>query len=326
MTPKSRFILNSLCIGMVLFLGLDRVDGHQKEEMATGYRLSVTWSLQGSDTLSQSKELRSWTLGDLESLKKTGSREKDPHSGKMVKWEGVLLSHLIEKTLAHLPNEERAQVDLVVLKSKSNKKALIPRALVNKYPILLAFRSSSEAGRDSFEGRGPVFSVVPWSSKPKILQEDLPLENFFLPQITQIELTNYRNQYSPLFLKRRTDPSAMRGEKLFVQNCVTCHADGAAKPMSVMVTAMMDANLNSSAKQNRFNFINLDHPNTGVTLKLTDRDRKSIIRYLDAHHSEQSSISSPAHPGNSAEPKGSNGSMRGTLSDIFKKLRSVSPS
>jgi hypothetical protein len=38
-----------------------------------------------------------------------------------------------------------------------------------------------------------------------------------------VELTSYQERLGSHFLKRRTDPAALRGEKLFVQNCMACH-------------------------------------------------------------------------------------------------------
>jgi len=237
----------------------------------SGYRLTATLASGGT-----SKELKSWSLADLGKYKKTTGREKDPVTSKLMRWEGVLLSHLIEKSLAGLPNESQAQVDLVVLKSTTGQKALIPRALVNKYPVLLAILPSSESSPSDVQSRGPIYSVVPWSSKPQILREDLPLAHFFVPKVASIELTNYREQYQDLFLKRRTDPAAMRGEKLFVRNCVSCHAAGGSRISGIPDPAREEL------------FATQGHPETPLALKLSERDRKSIARYLVLHREENS--------------------------------------
>ena len=151
-----------------------------------------------------------------------------------------------------LPLDKKAQVDLVILKSEHGQPAQIPRALMTKYPLFLAYRwDSSESEK---LGRGPLVSIIPWSSKPKIQSEEVPLESYFISQVTEIELTSYRDRFSPLILKRRTDPAAMRGEKLFVQNCVGCRA------------------LTGSTKLPKFNF--------------NEKNWKSIGQYLQAHRAE----------------------------------------
>ena len=234
--------------------------------LGQGSLLETVWLSSGI-----SQALQKWTSDDISQLKRTVSREKDLQSGKMVKWEGVLLSQLIEKTLEKLPLENRAQVDLVILKGKQGESASIPRAFVTKYPLMLAYRweESNELKSSSFH------TVVPWSTKPKVLNEELPLESYFLSDVTKIELTNYREKYGPLFLKRRTDPSAMRGEKLFVQNCVCCHSVGRAPAMNRIV----EENL---AKK----FATQGHPTMAVSLRLSEKDRQSILRYLDNYRLE----------------------------------------
>lgn len=236
--------------------------------------------------------LNQWSLTEFSHLKKVTTREKDLESGKMTKWDGALLLTLVEKALEKLPVENRAQVDLVILKGKGGHSASIPRALLSKYPLMVAYQAD---GQNLDAKKGPLYSIVPWTSKPKIKNEELPLESFSIPQMMEIELANYREKYSSLFLKRRTDPSAMRGEKLFVQNCVGCHSMGRGPAMARIVEE-------SFSKK----FIIQGHPVLGgaslgqssggasaeasekqsADLRFNERDRKSIIRYLDAHRTE----------------------------------------
>jgi mono/diheme cytochrome c family protein len=184
----------------------------------------------------------------------------------------VLTSSFLDEVLGSLPVEGRAQVDLVVLRNRTGQSAFIPRALFAKYPMLLAI-----------EG-GSLHSVVPWSSKVRILKEDLPIESFFMSNVTELELTNYKERFSPFFLKRRTDPSAIRGEKLFVQNCVTCHSVERGSSVSA-VSAMLKTmeKVNRAAAQS---FGVQEHSGINVLTHLTQRDHRSIFRYLEAHRSE----------------------------------------
>ena len=217
------------------------------------------------------RDLKGWDFTDTGRLKELGlkkkvSWEKDPLTGKMVKWEGVLLSQVVEKTLNELSLEHRAQIDLLILKGKSGVQAVLPRALASKYPILLATNWDSRAASPDI---GPIYSVIPWTSKPKILKEDLPLQKYFVPQLNRIELTNYRQLYNPFYLKRRTDPSAMRGEKIFVQNCISCHT---TQPE------------NYPEKNKKFhNAMVQGAPN------LKDQDHRSVWRYLEEFQRENPS-------------------------------------
>ncbi len=152
------------------------------------------------------------------------SHEKDPATGKTASFEGVALSGLVERLLEQVPLEQRAGVDLVVLRGHNKEEVFVPRWLVTRYPVLLSVRTEGE--QRTFQ------TVVPWTTKPAIANEGLPLERYFVRDVAEIELTSYQTRYKPLYLSRRTDPAAVRGEKIFVQNCMGCHAapsQGAAK-------------------------------------------------------------------------------------------------
>jgi hypothetical protein len=254
---KTRLLLFFIA-GLTVFPGLSRA--------SESYRLTTSWVGAG-----RTQELKSWELSDLSKLKRVASREKDPLTGKMIKWEGVLVSTVLDKVFEGLSVENRAQIDLVVLRGLNGERAMVPRALILKYPIMLALQW--EASHSSAENRGPIYSVVPWSTRPKILSEDLPLETFFIPRVAQIELTSYRERYNPFFLKRRTDPSAMKGEKLFVQNCTYCHSSG--RPPSL---ASVGPDIKKPHVRSR--------PGGGLAERISEKDWKSILRYLNAYVAE----------------------------------------
>ncbi len=226
----------------------------------------------------QAMDLKSWSLGELQKLKQGTSRERDPITGEIVRWKGVLLSDVVEQALKDLPAKVRADIDLLVLKSTSGGQALIPRAFVVKYPILLAFSREEKPLGD----RTP-YSVMPWTSKNKIQGEGAPLEAFFLPQVTQIEFTNSKDRFSRFQLKRRTDPAAMRGEKYFVQNCVSCHDTGHAPSISDLSVETKTRSLAS-----------VGHPAVKGSPKLDASSKRYLSAYLDAFRSENGApISAP---------------------------------
>src|SRR4051812_42405634 len=115
-----------------------------------------------------------WGKLELGQLKQVSTHEKDPVTGKMIRSHGVLLSDLIDKALSKLPPDRKAQVDLVVLKHVSGTQVLLPRSLVTKYPLLVSTEASSYG------------LVVPWTSRPKILSEGLPLQSYFVSDLGAI--------------------------------------------------------------------------------------------------------------------------------------------
>ena len=149
------------------------------------------------------QELKTWNQAAFGKLKSVSSQEKSPTSGKLTRYKGVLLSQVLEQAMESLPLERKAQVDLLILKNASGGQVLLPRSVVTKYPVMLALDGDKTS------------VVMPWTSKSRIMSEDLPIESYFVSDLTRIELSNYRERYQSVFLKRRTDPLAMRGEKLF---------------------------------------------------------------------------------------------------------------
>lgn len=225
--------------------------------------LSVALTVSGPEQV-----LKSWSSAELSKFKTThSSQEKDPLSGKVTSFKGVLLSQLVEQTMEGVPLERKAQVDLLVLKNSTGGQILLPRSVLTKYPALLALNGATPR------------VVMPWTSKPKMLKEDLPIESYFVSDLVRIELSSYRERYGSVFLKRRTDPLAMRGEKIFVQNCVGCHADGNRPALSELSLEPQARKLASDG-----------HPPAvkGVP-KLTDRDRRALVNYLDAYRAERTS-------------------------------------
>lgn len=160
------------------------------------------------------KSLAPLRIDDLRHLGQQRAREKNPATGVTKTWHGPLMSVVVEKAMASLSNAEKAQVDLIVLRSASGLEAQVPRWLITKYPVILALE------------KGSFRLVLPYSSRPGIRKEGLPLGNYALTDIVEIDLSRYARNYGPLFLKRRMDPVALRGEKLFVENCTSCHAAG----------------------------------------------------------------------------------------------------
>ncbi len=246
---------------------------------ADGFHLQVVFRDEGKE-----QELKSWTIEELTRSKQVTSHEMDPSTSKVVRWKGPLLAPLIETALNQISLEKRAQVDLVVLKGQDNAQAVIPRSFVVKYPLVLAL---SMEQRD-LGSRGPVFSLAPWTSRGKAIEkEELPVETYFVPGLKTVELTNSHEKYGYVYLRKRSDPLALRGEKRFVQSCLACHATGRGPALS-------DVSSESRARA----LASAGHPNIKGAPKLDEKERRSLQTYLDAIRAE----GAPPAPGTAAAP------------------------
>ncbi len=182
--------------------------------------LQIAWE---SPTTPAPQVLRDFTLEDLEKKKALVLTEIDPlaKGGKeSAKFYGPSLSALMEETTKALSAADRATTDLVVLKTRSGKEALMPKAFLVKYPqIQLALKKNGQT-----LGAEAPRVVLPATSNSKIKSENILLEPLFVSELTEVTLTSYEKRFGAFILKRRTDPAAMRGEKMFLQNCVGCHS------------------------------------------------------------------------------------------------------
>ncbi len=265
-----------------------------------------TPTLKAVNTVGGPQELKSWSLSDLQdhkARKEMTRHEKDPVSGKVVGFQGIQLSVLVDEALKTLTADQRAQIDLVVLKGDKGGRALVPRWFIQKYPVLVA----TSRDHKTLGEQGPLYSVVPWTSVSKISKEAVPLESFFVPGLQQIEFANYKERFGRYYLKRRSDPAAIRGEKLFVQSCATCHAAGStigAPGVTLTSAAGAPAPDNSvSAALDRLaapaevqKLGSVGHPTVPGMSKLSDREIRSLSSYFDAFRAE-SGVGAPPQGG-----------------------------
>lgn len=153
----------------------------------------------------RSQILRSYSLSELKSLKWRKKAQLGQYQS---------LKEWIWLWAEGMSAEESAMVDLIVLESKDGRKAFMPRWVTQKYDLYIV-RSAEEPIQ--------LRSVVPTQAFPRLANERLPLDSYQLSDIVSIELTNYQKYYGLFQLKKRTDPAAARGEKLFLQTCLGCH-------------------------------------------------------------------------------------------------------
>ena len=205
-----------ICSVGILTLGLASASVHASPS-GTSPSIRFVWKGEAGD-----KVLGDFSLKTLASKSHRHSKEKDPKGGEMVTWEGISFNWLLDHAIESLSVSDKASIDLIILIGKDGQRAILPRGLLSQVPMILALHRS---GKDIGE-RGPVYSVLSWSTKSKALVDPLPLEKYFVSKVQEVELTNSKLFYGPFFMAKRSDPRAVRGERLFVQSCLACHDKG----------------------------------------------------------------------------------------------------
>jgi hypothetical protein len=234
--------------------------------------LTAVWNPPGQ----AEQQLQAWSNDDLRALRSTTTSEREADSRSVTRWRGVSLGKLVEAALGKLPPESKARVDWVILTTSNGTKATIPRSFLDKYPLLLALQRGGETLEPSV--------VVPWTSHPLLLKERLPVESYAVHGVVKLELANSRELFSSVVLKRRTDPAAIRGEKLLVETCVACHA---SKP----------PNWVGALTETKGAFI---HPAVRGAPRLGDRDQRALASFGEELRRE--APPAPAAAVNSAVP------------------------
>ncbi len=179
--------------------------------------LQIAWE---RPNLPAPQVLKDYAYTELEGRKMATLSENDPlASGAPARFSGLSLTTLIDEATKGLTAAERSESDLVVLRSRSGREVLMPKAFLVKYPqIQVSFKKNGQP----LGAEGPRI-VLPAKTNAKIRKENVLLEPMFLSELASITLSSYEKRYGTFILKRRTDPAAMRGEKLYLQNCVACH-------------------------------------------------------------------------------------------------------
>ncbi len=235
--------------------------------------LQIAWEAPGAPV---PRVLKEYSLAELASKKTLVLTEKDPlESNTSTKFQGVSLARLIEEATQGLTAADRSSSDLIVMKTRSGREVLMPKAFLVKYPeIQIALRQD---GKDL--GAEGMRVVLPATSSSKIRRENILLEPMFVSELASVTLSSYDKRYGRLLLQRRTDPAAMRGEKLFLQNCVACHTQPQA------TVASLDTNEKLKV------LVEGAHPtfpgnNGGFKAIFDKKAMRSVGSYLDAFRSQ----------------------------------------
>lgn len=230
-------------------------------------------------------QLASWSHSELKSLKQQKFREKAPASPSAATWKGPLLREVVDQALEKLTLDQRANIDLVILRSSQGDTALVPRSFIVKFPLILAL---AENGKPLDEKKGPIYSIPPRSGYKKMEKENLPLETFFVAGLSKVELTSYKDRYGTVFLKRRTDPFAIRGETYFVQSCTACHGAGRGPSVPEVIGLSHHSTAPQAKKGDHREVASTQHPLVEGLPQITGKNWRAFFNYLEAYRFENS--------------------------------------
>ncbi len=149
------------------------------------------------------KSLKSWSSDDFR---------------KLLRADGLIsVQKFFDLSTETLDWKERADIDLLnIYGQKPNEVVRIPRFMVVREWIRFHFHRLS--GRVSVE------------VSPKA-QISMPKSALELDSVQKVELTKRTTVYQGIQLKIRTNPAASRGEKLYTENCLSCHSIPGRKPV-----------------------------------------------------------------------------------------------
>lgn len=121
----------------------------------------------------------------------------------------------IDRTLAPLAANVRAQLDWITFTAQSGQKLTLPKVLFLKYPIRVSAQSEGIKIELS-EGDAQRYLK-------EFAKEGIPLKGIVLNAVTDIQFFNSGQVFAKLRSVKRSDPVLIRGEKGFIQFCLACH-------------------------------------------------------------------------------------------------------
>lgn len=102
---------------------------------------------------------------------------------------------------------DRAEIDMVSLSNDQGTEVVrVPRYMIVRKRVFFKLNKEGEQS----------YLSLSWKDKKPYYRE--------ISKISTIELANHKLVYPGTWLTTRTNPAASRGEKIFVQNCLSCHS------------------------------------------------------------------------------------------------------
>lgn len=192
------------------FLGSVFVCSSEAARLSSGPPVEVYRLIGGQKTL-----LKRWQGEEWAKLKVQSINERNLRSGQSQEGSGFVVSQWIQKVTEGLSAPERAEIDLIEFEG-SRGHAWVPWFLINRFRVSMTLGDGK---------RAPIgwSLTMPVRSQPEILLEGVPLAAMELEGVERVVLSRYSDRTAGLKLEKRSDPVALRGEKLFQQGCASCH-------------------------------------------------------------------------------------------------------
>jgi hypothetical protein len=139
--------------------------------------------------------LRTWTIREL---------QKRPRQGN------ISLKQILEESSNHLNDLKLSEVDLFNFYDVNGQiLARVPRFLIWKDRVRLRLDRKTNT----------LYSrVLPTEGQL------VPFQELSVASLSRVEMVNSWKQYPGVRLRLRTNPAAVRGEKLVTHNCLSCHS------------------------------------------------------------------------------------------------------
>jgi hypothetical protein len=169
---------------------------------------------------------------------------------------GVLLTDLAAEALKALTAADKSRLDLVMVSLADGPQLWIPWAALKTLRLELKVPELTLKVRPT-SGDLPYAGVTAWEGH----------------RASAVEFANVQQKLGPWFLTKRTDPIALRGEKLFVQGCASCYAQGAATTLSALKPRLR------ALGEQPFEHPALK-PSGARPVKLSEKDQRALATYV----------------------------------------------
>lgn len=151
--------------------------------------------LYNPDVTTSPEQLKQWSEAELSKQRRPGD---------------ISLKELVEVSSASLTDTKLSEVDLFNFYDPSGKIiARVPRFLIWRDRVRLRFDLKSK------------------TLSAKVLPTEgqlVPFAEMDVASLARVEMVNSWKQYPGIRLGLRTNPAAVRGEKLLTHNCLSCHS------------------------------------------------------------------------------------------------------
>ena len=177
------------------------------------------------------------------------------------------LGKLVDGALSTLVLPERSQVDLLVIKTKDGSEVFLPRFLVHRH--------SFEVRTDNAQG---LQVVAPDNIESRLEKEGFAASSLSASRVDSVQLTSFKNRFGAYLLTNRSDPSSVRGEKIFLQRCVGCHQGGTLGGKTPQIKSLLQS-MDPKANPGLIGWFSQRHSGKAAAPGLSISDARALESY-----------------------------------------------